>query len=42
MVHHTRLDTAIAPAGLMRTALVEAHHWVAHRTAFQKTFLDQR
>ena len=41
MVHHTRLDTAIAPAGLMRTALVEAHHWVAHRTAFQKNLIDQ-
>jgi putative acyl-CoA dehydrogenase len=41
MVHHTRLDTAIAPAGLMRAALVEAHHWVAHRTAFQKKLIDQ-
>jgi putative acyl-CoA dehydrogenase len=41
MVHHTRLDTAIAPAGLMRAALVEAHHWVAHRTAFQKNLIDQ-
>ena len=28
MVHHTRLDTAMAPAGLMRAALAEAHHWV--------------
>ena len=41
MVHHTRLDTAIAPAGLMRAALGEAHHWVRHRTAFQKTLIDQ-
>ena len=41
MVHHTRLDTAIAPAGLMRAALVEAHHWVSHRTAFQKNLVDQ-
>lgn len=41
MVHHTRLDTAIAPAGLMRAALVEAHHWVTHRTAFQKNLIDQ-
>jgi putative acyl-CoA dehydrogenase len=41
MVHHTRLDTAIAPAGLMRAALVEAHHWVTHRTAFQKRLIDQ-
>jgi len=41
MVHHTRLDTAIAPAGLMRAALSEAHHWVGHRTAFQKRLIDQ-
>ncbi|PTW50160.1 acyl-CoA dehydrogenase family protein [Rhodovulum kholense] len=41
MVHHTRLDTALAPAGLMRAALSEAHHWVAHRTAFQKRLIDQ-
>lgn len=41
MVHHTRLDTAMAPAGLMRAALVEAHHWVMHRTAFQKRLIDQ-
>ncbi len=41
MVHHTRLDTAIAPAGLMRAALAEAYHWVSHRTAFQKTLIDQ-
>ncbi len=41
MVHHTRLDTAMAPAGLMRAALTEAHHWVTHRTAFQKRLIDQ-
>ncbi|MEL7090916.1 MAG: acyl-CoA dehydrogenase family protein [Pseudomonadota bacterium] len=41
MVHHTRLDTAIAPAGLMRGALVEAMHWVRHRRAFQKKLIDQ-
>ncbi|NBD28492.1 MAG: DNA alkylation response protein [Alphaproteobacteria bacterium] len=41
MVHHTRLDTALAPAGLMRGALVEAHHWVTHRSAFQKRLIDQ-
>ncbi|PIV79126.1 MAG: DNA alkylation response protein [Rhodobacteraceae bacterium CG17_big_fil_post_rev_8_21_14_2_50_63_15] len=41
MVHHTRLDTAMAPAGLMRAALVEAHHWVRHRRAFQKQLIDQ-
>ncbi len=41
MVHHTRLDTAIAPAGLMRTALDHAHHWVTLRTVFQKRLIDQ-
>ncbi len=41
MVHHTRLDTAMAPVGLMRAALAEAHHWVAHRTAFQRRLIDQ-
>lgn len=41
MVHHTRLDTALAPAGLMRAALAEAWHWAAHRTAFQKRLIDQ-
>ena len=41
MVHHTRLDTAIAPAGLMRAALREACHWVSNRLAFQKRLIDQ-
>lgn len=41
MVHHTRLDTALAPAGLMRAALVEAHHWCAGRRVFQKHLIDQ-
>ena len=41
MIHHTRLDTAMAPAGLMRGALEEALHWVTHRTAFQKRLIDQ-
>ena len=41
MVHHTRLDTAIAPAGLMRAALSEAYHWVTHRSAFQRRLIDQ-
>ncbi|MDP3961768.1 MAG: acyl-CoA dehydrogenase family protein, partial [Pseudorhodobacter sp.] len=41
MVHHTRLDTAIAPAGLMRAALTEALWWVQHRTAFQRRLIDQ-
>jgi putative acyl-CoA dehydrogenase len=41
MVHHTRLDTAMAPAGLMRAALSEADHWARHRSAFQKRLIDQ-
>jgi putative acyl-CoA dehydrogenase len=41
MVHHTRLDTAVAPAGLMRAALAEAARWTAHRTAFQRRLIDQ-
>lgn len=41
MVHHTRLDTAMAPAGLMRAALVEARDWVSGRRAFQRRLIDQ-
>lgn len=41
MVHHTRLDTAMAPAGLMRAALVEAHTWCQGRVAFQRKLIDQ-
>jgi len=41
MVHHTRLDTAMAPAGLMRAALSEAHWWVQSRSAFQRRLIDQ-
>ena len=41
MVHHTRLDTALAAAGLMRQALVQAAHHCAHRSAFQKRLIDQ-
>ncbi|MDO9525651.1 MAG: acyl-CoA dehydrogenase family protein [Gemmobacter sp.] len=41
MVHHTRLDTAIAPAGLMRAALAEALWWSAGRVAFQRRLIDQ-
>ncbi|RJE81936.1 acyl-CoA dehydrogenase family protein [Paracoccus onubensis] len=41
MVHHTRLDTALAPAGLMRGSLAAAHHWAIHRSAFQKRLIDQ-
>ncbi len=41
MVHHTRLDTAMAPAGLMRAALSEALHWTRGRTTFQRKLIDQ-
>lgn len=41
MVHHTRLDTAMAPAGLMRAALAEAWHWCRQRQAFQRRLSDQ-
>ena len=41
MVHHTRLDTATAPAGLMRRALAEAIYWSRHRSVFGKHLIDQ-
>ncbi len=41
MVQHTRLDTALAPAGLMRAALREAAWWVEGRRAFQRRLVDQ-
>ncbi len=41
MVHHTRLDTALAPAGLMRAALAEAKWWAEGRSAFQRRLIDQ-
>ena len=41
MVHHTRLDAAMAPAALMRQALVQATHHAAHRHAFGKLLIDQ-
>ena len=41
MVHHTRLDTALAAAGLMRQAVVQAVHHARHRRAFQKRLVDQ-
>jgi len=40
MVHHTRLDTATAPAGLMRAALARAQHWLGGRSAFQRRLID--
>jgi putative acyl-CoA dehydrogenase len=41
MVHHTRLDTAMAPAGLMRRALSEAAWWTRNRSAFGKPLSEQ-
>ena len=41
MVHHTRLDTAMAPAGLMRAALSEALWWCDGRRVFQRRLIDQ-
>ena len=41
MVHHTRLDTMLAPAGMMRQATVQALHHTAHRTAFQRLLCQQ-
>lgn len=41
MVHHTRLGTIAGTLGIMRMALAQAVHHVAHRRAFQKTLIDQ-
>ncbi|MGQ0486243.1 MAG: acyl-CoA dehydrogenase family protein [Hyphomicrobiales bacterium] len=41
MVHHTRLDTAVAAAGMMRAGVVQAVHHAGHRVAFQKRLFDQ-
>jgi putative acyl-CoA dehydrogenase len=41
MVHHTRLDCAIAGAALMRQSLVQAVHHAQHRKAFGKLLIDQ-
>jgi putative acyl-CoA dehydrogenase len=41
MVNHTRLDCAIAGAGLMRQALAQAVHHALHREAFGKLLIDQ-
>ncbi len=41
MVHHTRLDCAIASAGLMRQAAVQAVHYARHRRAFGKQLSEQ-
>ena len=41
MVHHTRLDAAIAPVGFTRRALDEAAWWCRGRSVFQKRLIDQ-
>jgi len=41
MVQLTRLDCAIASAGLMRMALAQAIHHARHRAVFQKPLADQ-
>lgn len=41
MVQQTRLDSAAAPVGMMRQALVQAFHHVRHRSAFGKPLIDQ-
>jgi putative acyl-CoA dehydrogenase len=41
MVQLTRLDCAVASAGLMRGALAFAIHHVRHRSVFQKKLIDQ-
>ncbi len=41
MVHHTRLDTVLAPAGFMRQAVAQASHHAAHRSAFQRRLTQQ-
>src|SRR2546422_4751615 len=41
MVQLTRLDCAIASAGLMRMALAQSLHHARHRTVFQKHLADQ-
>jgi putative acyl-CoA dehydrogenase len=40
MVHHTRLDTALAAAGIMRQALIQAVHHATHRMAFKKRLTE--
>jgi putative acyl-CoA dehydrogenase len=41
MVNLTRLDCAVAAAGLMRVALSQAIHHIRHRSVFQKRLVDQ-
>jgi putative acyl-CoA dehydrogenase len=41
MNHFTRLDFAVGSSGLMRQAVAQAAHHVAHRRAFQRALIDQ-
>jgi len=41
MVQHTRLDTTLAPAAMMRQAVVQATHHSCHRSAFQRRLVQQ-
>ncbi len=41
MVQHTRLDATVAPAGMMRQAVVNAVHHTSHRTVFQRRLSEQ-
>jgi putative acyl-CoA dehydrogenase len=41
MVRHTRLDCAVACAGMMRWGAVNAVHHAAHRRAFGRALIDQ-
>lgn len=41
MATYTRLDCAVASAGLMRQAVAQAMHHCAHRRVFQKHLIDQ-
>lgn len=41
MATYTRLDCAVATAGMMRAIVVEAMHHCTHRTVFQKHLIDQ-
>ncbi len=41
MVNHTRLDSALGNAGLMRQAFRQAYYHCYHRSAFGKKLIDQ-
>lgn len=41
MVHHTRLDASMAPAALMRQALIQSIHHASYREVFGKPLIKQ-